>query len=81
MYCSGRYTDLPLYDMRDGTLAPEISTQYGGFGIRVMPDFDGRGAYLDVDGMWADGLTAFGATVPINYCPMCGRMLDGERHG
>ncbi len=79
-YCTGTIGSAPLFDMADGTLAPEISTDFGGFGVRVYPDGP-MGPHIEIDGMWADGLTGFGAAFPINHCPMCGRDLRGERHG
>lgn len=70
-----------LFDIPDGTLAPDISTKYGGIGFRVFPgDHDGN-SFLEVDGMWADGHTAFGCIIPIKHCPWCGRPLGFAKHG
>lgn len=69
--CEGR---VALADEADGTLVPEMSTTYGGIGVYVCDDGP-YGPHVIIDGMWADGITAFGMSFPIRYCPVCGREL------
>ena len=65
-----------LADVADGQLVPEKSTEYGGVSLTVYDD-GVFGPHVWVDGMWADGLTSFGFSFPIRYCPVCGRELLG----
>lgn len=75
--CSGMLGSVPLGEIPDGEIAPEISTAYGGVSLRIYP-FGEFGPFLELDGMWADGHTAFFMDVPIRYCPSCGRDLYEE---
>lgn len=75
MVCDGGKDSEKLFDIPDGKLAPHISSKYGGIGFRVFSGGYNESAFLEVDGMWSDGVTGFGCIIPIRFCPWCGRNL------